>query len=298
MFGYITPLKSELKVKEFEYFRSYYHGLCYSIKNNFGNIPRLTLNYDMTFIGFILEGLSNESIIIENKRCIKHPTYDIQVIKDTNALKYAANLSITFFDYKLKDNINDDDNNKSKVFNIFLGPYSKKAALNHYNINSIIKLNLANLSNMEKEKNFNSLDQICHPFSNIMASILKNYPHNLFEDSNTLRDKLYNLGYCIGKYIYLMDAFDDLEEDILSNQFNPLIVTHKLDRENYKDIINEIINEMDFLILSCISHCKEILDSITLLKHREILNNIITLGMTNEFYQICNKMYKKIPPNN
>lgn len=298
MFGYITPLKIELKVKEFEYFRSYYHGLCYAIKNNFGNIPRLTLNYDMTFIGFILEGLSNESIIIENKRCIKHPTYDIQVIKDTNALRYAANLSITFFDYKLKDNINDDNSKKSKIFNIFLSPYSKKAALNYDHINSVIKLNLANLSSMETERNFNSLDQICHPFSHIMASILKDYPHNLFEDSNILRDRLYNLGYCIGKYIYLMDAFDDLEEDILSDQFNPLIVTHKLDIENYKDILSEIINEMEFLILSCISNCKEILDSINLLKHREILNNIITLGMTNEFYQICNKMYKKIPPNN
>ena len=43
---------------------------------------------------------SNESIITESKRCIKHPTYDIVVIKDTNALKYAANLSITFFDWE------------------------------------------------------------------------------------------------------------------------------------------------------------------------------------------------------
>lgn len=298
MFGYITPLKIELKVKEFEYFRSYYHGLCYSIKNNFGNIPRLTLNYDMTFIGFILEGLSNESIIIENKRCIKHPTYDIQVIKDTNALKYAANLSITFFDYKLKDNINDDNNRKSKVFNIFLSPYSKKAALNYNSINSIIELNLSNLSHMEVDKNFTYLDEICHPFSDIMASILKDYPHNLFEDSITLRDNLYKLGYYIGKYIYLMDAFDDLEEDILSNQFNPLIVTHKLDKENYKDNLEEIINEMDFLILSCISNCKEIIDSISFLKHKEILDNIVALGMPNEFYKICNKMYKKIPPKN
>ena len=296
MFGYITPLKIELKVKEFEYFRSYYHGLCYSIKNNFGNIPRLTLNYDMTFIGFILEGLSNESIIIENKRCIKHPTYDIQVIKDTNALKYAANLSVTFFDYKLKDNINDDNNKKSKVFNIFLSPYSKKAELNYADINKIIKTNLATLSSMEINKNFDTFDEVCHPFSDIMASILKNYPHTLYNDSSTLREMLYKLGYYIGKYIYLMNAFDDLEDDILSNQFNPLIVIHKLNKENYKDNLENIIAEMDFLILSCISYCKDILDSIPLIKHKEILENIVTLGMPNEFYKICNEMYKKIPP--
>ena len=118
MFGYITPLKMELKVKEFEYFRSYYHGLCYAIKNNFGNIPRLTLNYDMTFIGFLLDGLSNDLITIKDKRCIKHPTYDIKVIDETLALNYVANLSIIFFNYKLEDNIKDDNSKKSKVFNL------------------------------------------------------------------------------------------------------------------------------------------------------------------------------------
>ena len=298
MFGYITPLKAELKVKEFEYFRSYYHGLCYSIKNNFGNIPRLTLNYDMTFIAFILDGLNDDPIFIEDKRCIKHPTYDIQAVKDTNALKYSANLSITFFDYKLKDNIKDDNNTKSKVFNIFLSPYSKKAGLNYNNINNIIKNNLDTLNIMEVKREFSTIDEICNPFSTIMASILKEYPYNLYKDSPSLRENLYNLGYFIGKYIYLMDALDDLEEDILSNQFNPLIVINNLNTKNYKDILDNIIHEMDFLIFSCISKCKESLDSIPFVKHKEILDNIITLGMPNEFYKVCNKIYKKTPPKN
>lgn len=296
MFGYITPLKIELKVKEYEYFRSYYHGLCYSLKNNFGNIPRLTLNYDMTFIGFILDGLSTDLITIENKRCIKHPTYDIQVIQETKALKYVSNLSVIFFDYKLKDNIKDDNNSKSKVFNIFLSPYSKKALSNYNPINYIIKLNLDNLSDMELRKSFTSLDEICHPFSDTMASILKDYPYELHNDSIYLRDNLYKLGYFIGKYIYIIDAFDDLEDDILNNQFNPLSIIYKLNLNNYKSKLNTIIEEVDFLILGYISNCKEIIDSIEFIKHKEILDNIITLGMTNEFYQICNKMYKKIPP--
>ncbi|MDU4739726.1 DUF5685 family protein, partial [Clostridium sp.] len=58
MFGYVTPLKAELKVKDFTKFRSYYCGLCFQLKNSAGNIPRMVLNYDMTFLAILLDSLS------------------------------------------------------------------------------------------------------------------------------------------------------------------------------------------------------------------------------------------------
>lgn len=293
MFGYITPLKMELKVKEFEYFRSYYHGLCYTIKNNFGNIPRLTLNYDMTFIGFLLDGLSNDLITIKDKRCIKHPTYDIKVIDETLALNYVANLSIIFFNYKLEDNIKDDNSKKSKVFNLFLSPFSKRASNSYNSISNIIKRNLENLSLLEKNKHFNSLDEICHPFSDTMASILKDYPYTLNNDSEKLRDNLYTLGYLIGKYIYIMDAFDDIEDDIMDSQFNPLLILYKLDKDNYKKFSVAILEDLEFNILSCISNLTDIINKLDFVKHKDIIENIIKLGMTNKFYEICNKTIEK-----
>lgn len=297
MFGYITPLKMELKVREFEYFRSYYHGLCYSIKNNFGNIPRLTLNYDMTFIGFILDGLSNDTITIKEKRCIKHPTYDIKVIDETSALNYVASLSIIFFNYKLEDNIRDENNTKSKIFNVFLSPYSKKALTSYSQVNSIIKSNLDSLSLMENNKSFTTLDEICHPFSDIMASILKNYPYDLNNDSEQLRNNLYTLGYMIGKYIYLMDAFDDIEDDILKSQFNPLSILYNMDKDNYKILLLSILEDLEFNILSCISLLDETMGKIEFLKHKDIIENIVKLGMTNKFYEVYNKTIEKVPPS-
>ena len=74
LFGYVTPLKPELKIREYESFKSYYCGICMHIKENFGNIPRLTLNYDLTFIGFLLDGLSNEPIKNKSIHCLKHLT--------------------------------------------------------------------------------------------------------------------------------------------------------------------------------------------------------------------------------
>ena len=132
MFGYITPLYNELKLGDYYYFKSYYCGLCNTIKENFGNIPRLTLNYDLTFIGFLLDGLFSNQIFIKQVRCIKHANKKILILTDTTALDYCANLSILLFDYKLKDNIEDDKSLKSKFFKLILSPSTKK---------SIVKLN-------------------------------------------------------------------------------------------------------------------------------------------------------------
>ena len=77
MFGYVTPLKSELKFKEFEYFRSYYCGLCNEIKREYGNIPRFCLNYDLTFIGFLLDGLYSTPLNLDSIKCLRHPNKKI-----------------------------------------------------------------------------------------------------------------------------------------------------------------------------------------------------------------------------
>lgn len=61
MFGYVFPCKMELKIKDYEKFKSYYCGLCLSLKNNFGNLPRLSLNYDMTFLSILLDDYNDDN---------------------------------------------------------------------------------------------------------------------------------------------------------------------------------------------------------------------------------------------
>ena len=197
MFGYVTPLKSELKFKEFEYFRSYYCGLCNEIKREYGNIPRFCLNYDLTFIGFLLDGLYSNPLILDSIKCLRHPSKSIIITKQTNALNYCANLSILLFDYKLKDNIKDDKSVKSKLFKFLLSSSSKKSLLELKDISDKISRNIDILSNLEKSKSISSLDEITHPFSDIMGKILSEFPYKFEEDSYILRENLYNLGYFI-----------------------------------------------------------------------------------------------------
>ena len=289
MFGYITPLKSELKVKEFEYFRSYYCGLCNEIKNKFGNIPRFCLNYDLTFIGFLLDGLFSNQIFIKQVRCIKHANKKILILTDTNALDYCANLSILLFDYKLKDNIEDDKSLKSKFFKLILSPSTKKSIVKLNSIANKISNNLILISNLEKTKSFSSLDEISHPFSEIMGCVLSNFPYPFEYDNKTLRESLYYLGYFIGKWIYLIDALDDLQDDTNTNNFNPYLTLFNNKNLNIESFLSSYIDEIDFYISNCIINCSDILKTIPFKKHFSIIDNVINLGMLNKYYEVLKK---------
>ena len=126
MFGYVTPLKPELKIREYEMFRGYYCGVCMHIKDTFGNLPRLTLNYDMAFLGLLLDALHNETPKIDFKRCMAHPLKKKPMIIDNKALEYTAAMNVSLVYYKLIDDVNDDKSIKSKLESTALSPYKRK----------------------------------------------------------------------------------------------------------------------------------------------------------------------------
>lgn len=288
MFGYVTPLKAELKVKDFTKFRSYYCGLCFQLKNSAGNIPRMVLNYDMTFLAILLDSLSVKEPNIEIKRCIAHPKDKKQVIINNDALHYAAAMNLTLYYHKLKDDIQDDNNLKSKVFEKILYPYQKKINKSIDDINDIIRVNLRTLTELEKNKNFSSIDEICHPFSDIVGNILKAYPNEFINDSESLRNELYKLGYTLGKWIYLIDAFDDLKDDIEKKKFNPINYLFNEDNKPYKELISLIQGRLEFTILNCSYNCKDIISKLPLKRNEDILKNILELGMMDKYVGILN----------
>lgn len=290
MFGYITPLKSELKVKEFEYFRSYYCGLCHEIKNNYGNIPRFCLNYELTFVGFLLEGLYSDVLKLKYVNCIKHYGKKIIICDSTPALKYCSDLSILLFDYKLKDNIEDDKSIKSKFFELLLSSSCKKSLSQLSLLSNKISKDISSLSNLENSKDFTSLDEICHFFSNIMGNIISNFPCEFEDESTTLRDNLYWLGYFMGKWIYLIDALDDLFDDMKDNKFNPYCVLFNKNSLTYPELITNSIKEIDFNISNSIINCSEYMKKIPFKKHYSIIENVITLGMVSKYYDILKKL--------
>lgn len=293
MFGYVTPLKPELKIREYNQFKSYYCGVCFAIKNLYGNLPRMTLNYDMTFLALLLDGLIKEDLNIELKRCMSHPAKKKPVILNNTAINYAASMNVSLVYYKLLDDINDDNSLKSKFSLLFMKPYYKSFPPSIVGINSVIEKNLKELSRLEKTKDFKFIDEICDPFSIIVGVILEKFPYELKNDSKELRENLYHFGYSLGKWIYLMDALDDLEEDMKNKKFNPINFLYNKDNMPYEEFLNQIKQRLEFSIFNCAYTCKEILDSLPLNRNKEILENIISLGMMDKYIKVTNKLKNK-----
>lgn len=286
MFGYITPLKDELKVRELELFKSYYCGLCMHIKKNFGNLPRMCLNYDMTFLALIFDSLSTKHISIAKQHCLVHPLKKRPMILENQALSYAASMNVALVYYKLLDDVTDDKSLKSKALSQCLASYQSKFSPDIKQLNHVIEINLKLLYTLEQTQNFSCLDEICAPFSLIVAHIFKAYPYPLEDDSLELRNNLFDFGYALGKWIYLIDALDDLKKDMAKNKFNPLHYLYNKECLPYEDFLPQIKDTVEFTILNCGYSCSEYLNVLPIHRHHDILNNIIYLGMMDKYTQI------------
>lgn len=286
MFGYVTPLKAEMKVKDFARFKCYYCGLCCHIKKEFGNMPRLSLNYDMTFLGLLLDALNPEELEVAHHRCSLHPTEKKIIITNNRALAYAAAMNISLSYYKLLDDVYDDKNFKSKFLSTLLSPYTRKFSAPILEINDKLKQCLDKLSILENNKSFIYIDEISDPFSDLVGILLRDYPYELIDDSVELRSILYNLGYSIGKWIYLIDALDDLKSDMEKGKFNPINFLYNKNSLPYDKFIESVKPKIEFTILNCGYSCKENLDKLNLNRNNDILYNIIELGLMDKYVNI------------
>lgn len=280
MFGYVLPNKMELKVKEYELFKAYYCGVCKSIKKHFGQLPRMTLSYDMTFLAILLDSIEDERTSVQSERCFVHPNKKKPYVLDNKALSYAAfcNVALTYF--KLVDDKEDDKSITSSFLSFILKGYFKKFPKDSDKILLEVEKSLKDLSKLEKGGVAQSIDEISHPFAHLVGYLISVYNSN---DEN-----LYNLGYNLGKWIYLIDAIDDLEKDMKKNKFNPL--NDILNKENlpYQEFRSSILERIEFNLTTCGRIAFNELNNINLKKNEEIIKNILSLGLMMKMDKILN----------
>lgn len=284
MFGYVTPCKMELKIKDFEKFKAYYCGLCKAIKKNCGNIPRMSLNYDMTFLGILLDSLKEDNIISTREHCIVHPIQKKLFITENNALNYAAYCNVMLFYFKLLDNVEDDKSIKSKLSSVMLKYYLKKYFNNYQEVTDFTRNKLQELYDLEKNFKNHTLDSLSHPFGELTGYLLS---YTITDED--IKEIMQEFGYNLGKWIYIIDAFDDLEKDMQNNKFNAISSVLNSDNLNYENFKENIEDRIEFTLLSCGRTCTYLLDKLPIKRNYDLLYNILQLGMIEKI----NKVFKR-----
>ena len=181
----------------------------------------------------------------------------------------------------------DDNDFKSLSSSKILKYYYNNISNN--DLKNTIHYSLEDLHKLEKSNKYYSIDEISHPFSHIVGFILKNYPGKLSNDSEKIRNYLYSFGYSFGKWIYLMDALDDLKDDMNYGNFNPLEKVYN-NNFSYNQLIEVIKDDFDFIILNLVNNCSEVTKKIPFTKNTNIIKNIIDLGLVDKYMNILNKI--------
>lgn len=288
MFGYVTPYKMELKIKDYEMFKAYYCGLCISIKNNFSNLCRMTLNYDMTFLGILLDSLEYSKHKYVVTKCIAHPMKKRPKVIDNRALDYAGFCNVSLVYYKLLDDYNDDNSLSKKFISMYIKKFINKSKEDLSPILVNIEENIKKLSFLEKSGEIISIDELSDPFASLTAFIVSYY----YKDEN-FYNELYDLGYNLGRWIYIIDAFDDLKEDMEKHKFNAINKAFNVENLSYEDLIIKEGNRIEFNLIMSANSTSEALDKLPINKNKDLLFNILQLGLMNKIETIKSRSDKK-----
>lgn len=216
MYGYVRPDKGELKVSEYERFRGVYCGLCHELKARYGPVCRFLVNYDFTFLAMLLAGAkpSGETM----RRCPYHPLRKTACPCHSENLAAAADCTVVLAWWKLKDGIADSGFFKAFAYRVACGALCRsyrRAAERIPAFAESVERNLGELSALESE-NCTSIDAAADKFALILRSAA-----DTAADETTARI-LRQLLYHLGRIVYILDAVDDLAEDVRSGGYNPL----------------------------------------------------------------------------
>ena len=278
VFGYLQIQKSELLVREYEAYKSVYCGLCKQMGKDYSFLTRLSLSYDCTFYAMLLMSVRKSCTGFKDGRCTFNPLKKCKFAKcESDCYSKASAFSVISVFYKLKDDLADGKFFRKLLTRLILPFFShwrKKAANRYPDIDKLA----AGMMNMqaEAEKDENpSIDKSAHPTAYMLAGLFA-----LEAENETDKRVYYEFGYHLGRWIYLIDAADDIEKDKKSNNFNPFIS----DKENYdSERISAILNQS-------LARAYDAYNLIDIKDFRGILDNMLLLGFPSVQNRVTDKL--------
>ena len=275
MFGYVNVYKPELKMKDFYKYKAYYCGLCKTLKDKFGRFGQMTLSYDMTFLILLLTSLYETETEKLQNRCLVHPVkkHDTLVNEVTH---YVADMNISLTYHHLIDDWKDEKNIAGLAGAGALKKAYKQIEKKYPRQCTSIKDSLARLQECEQRAE-TDIDLVAGCFGELMGELFV-YREDRWQA--TLR----RMGFFLGKYIYILDAYDDLEKDEKHNSYNPFRKAGK--REGFEKEVQQYLTMM-------MAECTREFEKLPCLWDVDILRNILYDGVWTRFETIQKERSKR-----
>ena len=275
MFGYVTVNQNELKIKDYDRYRSYYCGLCRVLGKRHGITGELTLTYDMTFLAILLNGLYEKPLTREAHRCMIHPLRKHEMLFN-EITEYSADMGILLAYYKCLDDIRDDGSVKARAFAAKIRKNAERIIEMYPRQAKAVKANVESLSAAESAREYD-LDRVAGFTGNLTAEVFV-----MREDE--WADELRAIGFYLGKFIYLLDAFDDLIKDTKRGEYNPW--TKEMNRRDFEALVENTLMMM-------MSESAKAFEKLPIVQDVDILRNIIYSGVWLKF-EVAKKKWEEM----
>ncbi|MDD3336978.1 MAG: DUF5685 family protein [Eubacteriales bacterium] len=265
MFGYVTIAADTLPKESQERYRAYYCGLCRTLRQRYGNLGRMTLSYDLTFLWIVLSSLYEPMETDGSERCALHP-FKPHAYVGNELSDYCADMNVALSYHKCRDDWQDDRSVASflsmkaleKPYRQIQARYPEKCAA--------MEQCLQRISQTEKA-GAPEPDVLANQTAKMLGCL-----YRCREDE--WADTLEHMGEALGRFIYLMDAYDDLPKDQKRGRYNPL--TEAAEQEDYEDFCKESLTML-------IAECTQAFEVLPLVQDVEILRNILYAGCWSRY---------------
>lgn len=271
MFGYVIVNKPEMKIKDFDTYQAFYCGLCRHLHTDYGRIGQMSLNYDSTFLAILLTGLYEPESAIFQERCIIHPLTKHRKV-DNPYIEYAADMTILLTYLKVVDDWQDEHRFHSRALLQVLKGRFQSVQKKYPEKTKRMMDALQKTSELEKQ-DMCDIDKLASLTGILMGEVMS-YQEDVWQQL------LFETGDYLGRFIYIMDAYDDIENDIKKHQFNPFLYEYQ--NVNFDDRIKTMLEWM-------IAQSADAFEQLPILEHIDILRNILYAGVWSKYETIRKK---------
>ena len=268
MFGYVTICRESLSEQGYKTFKAYYCGLCKAIGKRCSQSARMGLSYDITFLAMVLSSVDSGETEMDDRKCLLHPTRENSCVENDRAVEYAADMGVMLSYLKLLDDWHDDRSIKALVSMLFFRRGVKKAKKRYPEIYDGIRGCLDKLSRLEKAK-CAEIDETADCFAKILEIL---FTPDFITDKNEKRVLAW-IGYNIGRWIYIIDAYNDLEKDMKKKSYNTFLERYK--GKPLDEIKAELKEKIEVSMTFTLENAASAYDLLTVHKNSEVLDNII-----------------------